>query len=128
MSRAEAEARRRAAPAGVFRLTLVAMVGATLAGCGCGFSFGCGGDRLAPFDATPMAAPKGVTENFTRIGVCYNRQTTTPDRVVQVARDNCPPDTAPRLVEQDIELTCPLLTPVRATFACLAPGVSPPAR
>ncbi len=126
MSLAESEARRRAAPAGVFRLALLAMVGAALAGCGC--SFGCGGDRLAPFDTTPMAPPKGVTENFTRIGVCYNRQTTTPDQVVQVARDNCAPGTAPSLIEQDIELTCPLLTPVRATFACLAPGVSPPAR
>lgn len=93
-----------------------------------GTLLGCGSNSLPPFDTKAEPPPKGVTENFTRIGVCYNRLTTTPDQVIQVARDNCEPGTTPYLVGQDTELTCPLLTPVRATFACLAPAMTPPAR
>jgi hypothetical protein len=60
--------------------------------------------------------------------VCYNRATSTPSEILEVARRNCGPGTRPSLIEQDTHLTCPLLTPTRATFACLKPGMSLPSR
>ena len=89
---------------------------------------GCGQGSLPPFDTAPKPPPKGVREEFARIGVCYSRQTTTPQQVIAVARANCEPGTQPRLIEQDMLLTCPVATPVRATFACLKPGMVPPSR
>jgi hypothetical protein len=44
---------------------------------------------------------------------------TTPDAVRAVAEEACTGIGAPQLVEQDMRLACPLLTPTRATFACL---------
>jgi hypothetical protein len=88
----------------------------------------CGQGSLPPFDTVPKPPPPGVHEDFSRIGVCYNRKTTTPRQVLDVARRNCEPGTRPWLIEQDTHLTCPLLTPTRATFACLKPGMTPPAR
>src|SRR5579872_88161 len=81
---------------------------------------------LPPFEATPKAAPTGVTEDFTRIGVCYNAATSTQREVLAVARAGCDPGTTPHLLERDLDLVCPLLTPVRATYACLKPGAKPP--
>jgi hypothetical protein len=83
---------------------------------------------LPPFDTVPKPPPAGVREDFTRIGVCYSRQTSTPRQVLEVAQRNCEPGTRPWLIEQDTHLTCPLLTPTRATFACLKPGMAPPPR
>ena len=88
----------------------------------------CGQARLAPIDTLPKPPAAGVHEAFNRIGVCYNRETSTPRQVLDVARHNCEPGTRPWLIEQDTHLTCPLLTPIRATFACLKPGMAPPAR
>lgn len=93
---------------------------ASLGGCGTGF--------LAPFDAEPRAPPKGASEEFTRVGICYNRETTTPQEIAALARANCGPGTTPHLIGQDFLASCPLLTPMRATFACLKPGAAPPAR
>ena len=81
---------------------------------------------LPPFDTVPKPPPAGVHEDFNRIGVCYSRQTSTPRQVLEIARRNCEPGTRPWLIEQDTHLTCPLLTPTRATFACLKPGMTPP--
>jgi len=88
----------------------------------------CGAGSLPPFDTAPKPAPLGVHEEFTRIGVCYNRETSTPRQVLAVARHNCVQGTTPWLIEQDARGACPLLTPTRATFACLKPGMAPPAR
>ncbi|HKX10886.1 MAG TPA: hypothetical protein VJN67_22000 [Stellaceae bacterium] len=88
----------------------------------------CGRGSLPPFDTLPMPPPRGVHENFSRVGVCYSRETSTPRQILDVARRNCEPGTRPWLIEQDTHLTCPLLTPIRATFACLKPGMAPPAR
>lgn len=88
----------------------------------------CGQGSLPPFDTVPRPPPAGAHEDFSRIGVCYNRETTTPRQVVAVARRNCGPGTTPWLIEQDTHGICPLLTPTRATFACLKPGMAPPAR
>jgi hypothetical protein len=89
---------------------------------------GCGQGALPPFDTAPKAPPAGAHEDFSRIGVCYNRETSTPHEVLEVARRNCEAGARPWLIEQDTHLTCPLLTPIRATFACLKPGMAPPAR
>jgi hypothetical protein len=88
----------------------------------------CGQGSLPPFDTVPKPPPRGVREEFSRIGVCYNRNTSTPRQVLDVARRNCEPGTRPWLIEQDRHLTCPLMTPIRATFACLTPGMAPPAQ
>jgi hypothetical protein len=88
----------------------------------------CWQGSLPPFDTTPKPPIAGAHEAFSRVGVCYNRGTSTPREVLDVARRNCEPGTSPRLIEQDTHLTCPMLTPVRATFACLNPGMAPPAR
>lgn len=88
----------------------------------------CGQGSLPPFDTVPIPPRPGAHEDFSRVGVCYNRETSTPRQVLDVARRNCEPGTRPWLIEQDTHLTCPLLTPTRATFACLKPGMPPPAR
>ena len=91
-------------------------------------SAGCGQGSLPPIDTLPKPPPAGVQEAFSRVGVCYNRETSTPRQILDVARHNCEPGTRPWLIDQDTRLTCPLLTPTRATFACLKPGMAPPAR
>ena len=88
----------------------------------------CGQRSLPPIDTEPKPPPAGVHEDFSRIGVCYNRETSTPEEILEIARRNCEAGTRPWLIGQDLRLTCPLLTPTRATFACLKPGVTPPTR
>jgi hypothetical protein len=86
----------------------------------------CGQGSLSPIDTDPKPPPAAVHEDFSRIGVCYNRATSTPREILDVARRNCGAGTRPWLIEQDTHLTCPLLIPTRATFACLKPGMTPP--
>ena len=88
----------------------------------------CGQGSLPAFDTLPKPPPAGTHENFSRIGVCYSRETSTPREILAVARHNCEPGTRPWLIAQDSYLSCPLLTPTRATFACLKPGTAPPVR
>jgi hypothetical protein len=104
---------------GLSRISAVALVTLTAA---------CGAGSLPPFDTVPKPPPTGVHEGFSRIGVCYNRETSTPRQVLAVAKRNCEPGTTPRLIEQDTRGICPLLTPTRATFACLKPGMAWPVR
>jgi len=80
---------------------------------------GCGSQSLRPFDWAAEPAPRGPKEDFDRIGVCYNRQTATPEQVYEVAKAKCDPGTTPYLIDQDMLLSCPLLTPARATYACV---------
>jgi hypothetical protein len=42
----------------------------------------------------------------------------TPDAVRHIAEEACGTGSEPRPVEQDMRLSCPLLTPIRATFVC----------
>ena len=76
------------------------------------------GSLVAPFQGVPRV-PAGVSDVGDRIGVCYNKLFSTPEEVHAVAVDACGPDTTPQLIEQDERLSCPLLTPVRATYQCL---------
>lgn len=53
------------------------------------------------------------------VSVCYNRLSSTPQKVIAIAAQECGPDKPPSLVEQKWDLhSCPLMTPIRATFVC----------
>src|SRR5437868_5202954 len=78
---------------------------------------GCG-DALAPFEGVPRLAPLGTVEDGPRVAVCYNALFTMPEAVRHVAEEACGSGTIPKPVGQDIRLSCPLLTPVRASFIC----------
>jgi hypothetical protein len=73
---------------------------------------------LPPFESLPREADGATPDPRQRIGVCYSALFSTPQQVLAVAREACPVDQPPQLVAQDMWLTCPLLTPIRATFAC----------
>jgi hypothetical protein len=83
----------------------------------CLFLGACGG-LVAPFEGVPRPAERGVAEAGPRVAVCYNAMFTTPASVRRVAEEACGSDALPQPVGQDVRLSCPLLTPVRATFIC----------
>jgi hypothetical protein len=71
---------------------------------------------LTPFGTAPADTP-GVTAPT--VAICYNRLGATPKEVEAAAAPDCGPKTQPRFVEQEWNLSaCPMLTPIRATFAC----------
>ena len=82
---------------------------------------GCGAQQVAPFETIPRAPLRGPTQGLPRIGVCYNALFSTPEEVRATAEEACGSIGRPQLVEQDLRLACPLLTPTRATFMCVAP-------
>jgi hypothetical protein len=82
--------------------------------------FQCGSPTgvLPPFE-TVVPPAKGDAATVTRVSVCYNSLTTTADQVRAIAADSCGSETTPRPLERDLTLTnCPILEPLRATFAC----------
>jgi hypothetical protein len=81
-----------------------------------------GCSQAAPYEWSPLEARKGPGETLPRVGVCYNAMFTTPEDVRAVAEEACTGIGSPHLVEQDMRLACPVLTPVRATFACIPAG------
>jgi len=78
------------------------------------------GSLVAPFEGVPREAEPGTIDAGPRVAVCYNAIFTTPQEVRQVAQEACGPSTSPQPVEQDMRLSCPLLTPVRVSFVCTA--------
>lgn len=76
------------------------------------------GSLVAPYESVPREPEPGTVEAGPRIGVCYNAMFTTPQEVRRVAQEACGSSAAPQPVEQDMRLSCPLLTPVRASFVC----------
>ncbi|HEY0525300.1 MAG TPA: hypothetical protein VGD08_18045 [Stellaceae bacterium] len=80
---------------------------------------GCASQQiLPPFETQPRAADAATPDPRQRVGVCYSALSSTPQQVLSLARESCPVDQPPHLIAQDLWLTCPLLTPIRATFAC----------
>lgn len=77
---------------------------------------GCG--LAAPFEGSPRAARVGEFDAGPRVGICYNALFTNADKVRKLAQDACGASADPKLASQDMQLTCPLLTPVRASFVC----------
>jgi len=78
------------------------------------------GSLVAPFEGIPRESEPGTVDAGPRVGVCYNAIFTTPEEVRRVAQEACGPSASPQPVEQDMRLSCPLLTPVRASFVCTA--------
>ena len=80
---------------------------------------GCGGSLTAPFEGVPsLEPPPGVSADSQRVAVCYNKSYTTPEQVRAVAVEACGRDSDPQLISQDVELDCPVMTPVRAQYLC----------
>jgi hypothetical protein len=77
----------------------------------------CGG-LVAPYEGVPDL-PRGENDPGDRVAVCYNKMFSTPAQVHAIAVDACGPDTTPQLLGQDERLSCPLLTPARATYQCV---------
>lgn len=72
-----------------------------------------GCSSLAPFETVQPAEDEHA--------ICYSRLAATPDQVREVAAGQCTAGTEPRLLGQGMNLAaCPLLTPIRAIFACQA--------
>ena len=76
------------------------------------------GSLVAPYEGVPRDPLLGTIEAGPRIGVCYNAMFTTPQEVRRVAQEACGSSATPQPVEQDMRLSCPLLTPIRASFVC----------
>jgi len=77
-------------------------------------------DSLPPFETEPPPLLKSETEPVPRVAVCYNSLTATAERVREIAAVSCGPGTTPAPLSRDESLrNCPVLTPMRVTFACL---------
>jgi hypothetical protein len=84
-------------------------------------SFMLGGcaEPLSPSEGAPSLAVPGIGAN-PRVAFCYNRFTTTLQRLDAMARDACGAGFTPRPVEdKDMVLSaCPIATPARMTYVC----------
>jgi hypothetical protein len=97
---------------GFRRIVLAALV-AGLAQCGRPASV------LPPFETVAPVVKNEPANASLRVSVCYNSFTTTADQVRAIAADSCGAETTPRPLERDLTLAhCPVLEPLRATFAC----------
>jgi hypothetical protein len=68
-------------------------------------------------DAAAVAG--AIDPSSVPISVCYSRWSAMPQNVIAVAAQECGPAKPPSLVEQKWDLhSCPLTTPIRATFVC----------
>lgn len=76
------------------------------------------GSTLEPFEGVPRTPEPGVVEAGPRVAVCYNAMFATPTVVRRVAEEACGSGTIAVPAGQDMRLSCPLLTPVRASFVC----------
>jgi hypothetical protein len=76
------------------------------------------GSLVEPFEGAPRIAEPGTVEAGPRIAVCYNALFATPAAVRRVADEACGSGTIAQPAGQDMRLSCPLLTPVRASFVC----------
>jgi len=66
-----------------------------------------------------VATAGAIDPSSVPVSVCYSRLSSTPQKVIAIAAQECGPDKPPSLVEQKWDLhSCPLMTPIRATFVC----------
>ena len=72
--------------------------------------------------AQDAAATAGAIDpSSVPVSICYSRLSSTPQKVIAIAAQECGSDKPPSLVEQKWDLhSCPLMTPIRATFVCSA--------
>lgn len=72
-------------------------------------------DRSRPGFGRPL-------EDRSELTICYNKRSTTPDELAQLARDECGRfDKKPLYVSQDFA-TCPLFVPTAINFRCVRPA------
>jgi hypothetical protein len=75
---------------------------------------------LPPFETVPPNAP--ADNATTRVAVCYNALTASPEQLLGIAGASCGPGTTPQPAGRDITLDyCPVLIPARATYTCATP-------
>lgn len=55
------------------------------------------------------------------VEICYTKQTTTPEALLNLAGLACGEFGKKAVIRSQDMLTCPILTPSRATFSCVAP-------
>lgn len=85
------------------------LLAAALAGC----------STLSPFATVPRAAQKSEPAGA-RIALCYNPLTTSASEAKKEAGKECAANQVAVRVATDWHLDyCPVLLPVRATFACV---------
>jgi hypothetical protein len=75
---------------------------------------------LPPFETVP---PDAAADNATtRVAVCYNSLTASPEQLLGIAAASCGPGATPQPAGRDVALDyCPVLIPSRATYSCAAP-------
>jgi len=76
---------------------------------------------LSPFETVP---PTGVAADSatTRVAVCYNALTASPEQLLGIAAASCGPGTTPQPAGRDFTLDyCPVLIPARSTYSCVTP-------
>ena len=74
---------------------------------------------LPPFETVAPTVKNEAANAALRVSVCYKSLTTTAEQVRTIAAESCGAETTPRPVERDLTLAhCPILEPLRATFAC----------
>ena len=98
--------------------TLIALVGLLTAACAAPEPFAYQIDEFNRSASTFRKTPA----NIPQVIVCYGKSGTTPEAVIEVARQECARvGKVPRFNRQDY-LICPVLTPVSAHYDCLAPS------
>ena len=76
--------------------------------------------KKGEFDRNSPAFNK-MPDDIKKVQICYNKDSTTPEVLLEMARNECGLyGKRPYFQKQDL-LHCPLLTPVMATFLCLRP-------
>jgi len=76
---------------------------------------------LPPFETVPPGAAAADSAT-TRVAVCYNALTASPEQLLGIATASCGPGTTPQPAGHDITLDyCPLFIPARATYTCATP-------
>lgn len=72
-------------------------------------------DRSRPGFGQPL-------KDRTELTICYNKRSTTPDELAQMARAECGRfEKKPVYVDQDFT-KCPLITPAAINFRCVRPA------
>ena len=80
------------------------------------------GDRFGNLvSAPPSGGWLQSSPVIPRVGICYNRLTTTLAEVREQAQRECPANTVANQTDSDWYMEhCPLLLPERGTFSCTA--------
>lgn len=75
---------------------------------------------LPPFETVPPTA--AADSATTRVAVCYNALTASPEQLLGIAAASCGPGATPQRIGRDLSLDyCPVLIPSRATYTCATP-------